>query len=43
MDTARLEFRKMDIERIVIALGMAFVECAGLVMLICGILGIKIF
>ena len=43
MHTARLGFQKMDIERILITVGMAFMEGFGLLMLICGILGIKIF
>lgn len=43
MNTARLEFHKMNIEKIMITFGMVFMEGFGLVMLICGILGIKIF
>ena len=43
MQVTRLEFCKMDIERILISLGMTFMEGVGLLMLICGILGIKIF
>lgn len=43
MHTLRLDFQKMDIERILISFGMAVMEGFGFIMLICGILGIKIF
>jgi len=43
MNTTGLQIRKMDIEKGMILLGMTCMEGFGLVMLICGILGIKIF
>ena len=43
MNTARLAVNKMDVEKMMIALGMAVMEGFGLLTLICGFLGIKIF
>lgn len=43
MEAARLTFQKIDFEKAMITLGMAAMESFGLIMLICGILGIKIF
>lgn len=43
MHTARLDFNKMNIEKMMITLSMAVLEGFGLLTLICGILGIKIF
>lgn len=43
MHTLRLQYRKLDMERTLIALGMAAMEITGMVLLICGILGIKPF
>ncbi len=43
MQTVRLDFSKIDVERILISLGMTVMESFGLIMLICGIFGIKIF
>ncbi len=43
MHTLRLDFQKMDIERVLISVGMMVMESFGFIMLICGILGIKIF
>jgi len=40
---ALLEIQKINIQRTVISLGMAFMEAFGFIMLICGILDIKIF
>lgn len=43
MHAAKFSFQKMNIERMLISLGMTVMEAFGLVMLICGIAGIKIF
>lgn len=43
METARFEFQKMDIEKVMITLGMAFMEVFGMVMLFCGVFGIRLF
>ena len=43
MHTLRLEFYRMNVERILITLGMAAIEGIGFLMLMCGIFGIKIF
>lgn len=43
MHTTKLEFTKMDVERIMITLSMAVMEGFGFITLICGILGVKIF
>ena len=43
MNTARLEFNKIDMEKIMITLGMVLLEGFGFLTLICGILGVKIF
>ena len=43
MYTLRLEIQKKEVERVLISLGMMVMEGFGLIMLICGILGIKIF
>lgn len=43
MNTARFELHRSDIEKMMITFGMALMEGFGLLTLICGILGIKIF
>lgn len=43
MEAMRLQFHKIDVEKIMITLCMAALEGFGLITLICGILGIKIF
>ena len=43
MQTLRLDFYRMRIEKILITLGMAAVEGIGFLMLMCGIFGVKIF
>lgn len=43
MHTLRLQCKKIDIESVLITVGMAFMEATGMVLLICGIFGIKPF
>ena len=43
MQALRLQYRKMDLERYIIVAGMTFMETAGIILLICGILGVKPF
>lgn len=43
MNTLRLNYNKIDFEKVMITLGMAFMEAFGFVLLICGIFGIRIF
>lgn len=43
MEAARITFQKIDLEKVMITLAMAIMESFGLIMLVCGILGIKIF
>lgn len=41
MNTAVLRTIKWDVEKVLITTGMLFLEGAGMIMLICGILNIK--
>lgn len=43
MNTLRLNYSKIDFEKIMITLGMALMEASGIVMLFCGIFDIRIF
>ena len=43
MHTVRLEIQKINLERKLISFGMTVMEGLGFILLICGILGIKIF
>ena len=43
MHTARFELNRLNVEKMMITVGMAVMEGFGLLTLICGILGIKIF
>ena len=43
MNTLRLQYNKMDIEKMLITIGMAVMEVTGFVLLFCGLLDIKIF
>lgn len=43
MNVLQLQLKKMDIEKMMIGLGMVLMETTGLVLLVCGILDIKIF
>ena len=43
MNTVRVELQKLDVERTLISVGMMLMECIGFVMLVCGILGVKLF
>ncbi len=43
MNTRRLNLHKIDLEKVVITLGMSLMEIFGVVALFCGILDIKIF
>jgi len=43
MNTLRLDYYKIDVERILITLGIALMEVSGFVLLMCGLFNIKIF
>lgn len=43
MNTLRLQYSKIDFEKVIITLGMALMEASGVVLLVCGLLDIKIF
>lgn len=43
MNTLRLNYYKIDIERILITLGLALMEASGFLLLMCGLFDIKIF
>lgn len=43
MNTSKLNYFKMDVEKTVIMLGMAFMEASGAILLFCGLFDIKIF
>lgn len=43
MNTTRLEFNKIDFEKVMITLAIILMEGFGVLTLVCGILGIKIF
>ncbi len=43
MNTLRLNFNRVDMEKVMITLGMALMEASGVVLLICGIFDIRIF
>ena len=43
MNTLRLDYYKIDVERIIITLGIALMEVSGFILLVCGLLDIKIF
>lgn len=43
MNTLRLQYDKIDFEKVMITLGMALMEASGAVLLVCGLLDIKIF
>lgn len=43
MNTLRLQYSKMDVEKIMITLGMTLMEVSGIVLLICGLFDIRIF
>lgn len=43
MNTLRLQYKKIDFERIMIALGMTLMEVTGIILLICGILDFRPF
>lgn len=42
MNTLRLNYYKIDVERILITLGITLMEVSGFVLLICGLFDIKI-
>ena len=41
MNTLKLQLRKIDVEKVMLGIGMLLMETTGLVLLICGIYGIK--
>jgi len=43
MNTLRLNYSKIDFERVMITLGIALMEVSGIVLLFCGIFDIRIF
>lgn len=43
MNTLRLNYNKIDIEKAMITLGMALMEASGVVLLLCGLFDIRIF
>lgn len=43
MNTLRLNYTKIDFEKVLITLGMALMEASGVILLFCGLLDIKIF
>ena len=43
MNTLRVQYNKIDIEKMMIMLGMAFMEVTGLILLFCGLYDIRIF
>lgn len=43
MNTRGLQIHKINIEKAMILLGMTCMEGMGLIMLVCGIFGVKIF
>ena len=43
MNTKGLQIRKINIEKAMILFGMTCMEGIGLIMLVCGIFGVKIF
>lgn len=43
MNTIRLSFNRVEMEKVMITLGMALMEASGVVLLVCGLLDIKIF
>lgn len=43
MNTLRLNYTKIDFEKVMITLGMALMEVSGIILLVCGLLDIKIF
>lgn len=43
MNALRLQYGKFDLEKIMIAAGMALMEMSGLVFLVCGLFDIRIF
>ena len=43
MDTLRLQYKKIDFERALIAIGMTLMEATGIILLICGLLNIRPF
>jgi len=43
MNTLRLQYGKIDFEKVMITLGMVLMEASGAVLLVCGIFDIRIF
>ncbi len=43
MNTLRVQYNKIDIEKMMIMLGMALMEVTGLILLFCGLYDIRIF
>ena len=43
MNTLRIQYNKIDVEKIMITLGMTLMEVTGLVLLFCGIFDIRLF
>lgn len=43
MNTLRLQYKKIDLEKAMITIGMTFMEVTGIVLLFCGLFDIRIF
>lgn len=43
MNTLKLELRKIDLEKMVIRISMTMLEGFGIIALVCGIFGVKLF
>ena len=43
MNTLRLQYRKFDLEKTMIAIGMTLMEVTGTVLLFCGLFDIRLF
>lgn len=43
MNTLRLQYKNIDFEKVLIAVGMTLMEATGIILLICGLLNIKPF
>lgn len=43
MNTLKLQYKKMDMEKVMILTGMILMETSGAILFFCGLLDIKIF
>lgn len=43
MNTLKLQYGKFDFEKAMIAMGIAFMEASGMILLICGLFDIRLF